>query len=226
MKVFITGASSGIGYAIATKLLENNEQVVGASRRDPKREDPNYSHFPLDLNASFDEKKIAKQFFDIDALILSAGMAHFGFLEQLSAKKMEELLRVNFLSQALLIKGFLPMLKKKKSDLILIGSECALAGKKRASIYAASKFAFRGFMQSLQDECEKSSVRISILQPGLVKTPFYSEEAFLPDENSLNPEDIAEMVTWILQHPERVHLPEMVVAPKKSNVIWAEKKPK
>lgn len=221
MKIFITGASSGIGLAITEQLLKEDHEVIGASRKAPSLQHSLFEYLPLDLSKTFNERDIAKRYMDIDVLILSAGMAHFGHLEQLSSSKMEEIMRVNFTSQALLIKGFLPFLKQKEhSDIIVIGSECSLQGKKRASIYSSSKFAMRGFVQSLQEECQQTPVRVSMLQPGLVDTPFYKKECFIPDKKSLTASEIADTVIWLFMQPSKIHIPEISISPKHPSVIW------
>jgi short-subunit dehydrogenase len=94
-------------------------------------------------------------------------------------------MNLNFVSQSFLAKEFLPALKRKAlADLIFIGSEAALAGSRKGSIYCASKFALRGFSQSLRDECAKSSVRVSLINPGMVKTDFFQSLTFEPGEEN------------------------------------------
>ena len=65
------------------------------------------------------------------------------------------------------------MKKIGKGDVIFIGSEAALNGSRKGTIYCASKFALRGFAQALRDECSKSSIRVTIINPGMVKTGFF-----------------------------------------------------
>jgi NADP-dependent 3-hydroxy acid dehydrogenase YdfG len=95
---------------------------------------------------------------------------------------------------------------KPRSDLIYIGSEAALKGSRMGSLYCAGKFAMRGFTQALREECSKDGLRVCLINPGMVKTPFFDDLHFAPGESDnqhLLPEDVAEAVTYVLhaRHP-------------------------
>jgi len=96
----------------------------------------------------------------------------------------------------------LPRLKKKGfGDIVFIGSEAALQGSKNGAIYCASKFALRGFAQSLRAECAKGGVRISTINPGMVQTSFFESLDFQPGEepaNYIEPSDVSDVVKLIL----------------------------
>ncbi|RLW54258.1 MAG: short-chain dehydrogenase, partial [gamma proteobacterium symbiont of Stewartia floridana] len=89
-----------------------------------------------------------------------------------------------------------------------IGSESALSGGKRGSLYSACKFALRGFAQSLRAECSTSGARVCLVNPGMVASDFFNELDFRPGdapENHLRVEDIAEVIHWVLNaHPGTV----------------------
>jgi 3-hydroxy acid dehydrogenase / malonic semialdehyde reductase len=152
-------------------------------------------------------------------LILSAGSGYFGKLEELSYAKIASSVDLNLLSNIYITKTFLPHLKKaKRANIIFIGSSAALQGKKEGSIYCACKFAMRGFFQALREECASSNVRVSIIQPDLVSTPFYDKLHFKPKEgrmHSLAPEDIANVVELILSLDSHVVLDEILLSPLK-----------
>ena len=93
----------------------------------------------------------------VRALVNNAGIGRMGFLEQLSVRDIRLVVDTNFLSHAIVTRAFLPLLKRQGSgDIVFIGSESALSGGRQGSIYCASKFAIRGFAQSLREECGKS----------------------------------------------------------------------
>ena len=78
-------------------------------------------------------------------------------------------------------RALIPLMKKqKKGKIIFIGSDSALQGGKQGSIYSVAKFGLRGFSQALRDECAKSKVHISIVNPGMVRTDFFDELSFSP----------------------------------------------
>ena len=177
--VLVTGASSGIGRAVARLLLQQGHTVIGTSRDCRKFIQPmeRFSSVQLDLsqlNALPQKIRDLQQTFpDLDAVVFSAGMGQFGSVEEFSYPQIEALMTINFTSQVFLTKALLPALKRKaNSDLIFIGSEAALKGSRKGAVYCAGKFALRGFTQALREECGKSNVRVCLINPGMVKTPF------------------------------------------------------
>ena len=206
--VLVSGASSGIGRAIAKQLLQQGHQVIGLSRNPAcfTFAHARFTSMALDFVDLQQIPKIAKQiqtdFPELDAIVFAAGYGHFGGLEQFSYPQIENLLTVNFTGPAFLTRALLPKLKQKaQSNLIYIGSEAALKGSRNGSIYCASKFALRGFSQALRDECAKSGVKVSLINPGMVDTAFFAELNFMPGKQSgqaLQAEDIADAVSYIL----------------------------
>ena len=207
--VLVTGASSGIGQAIARLLLSQGHQVIGLSR-DSRRfseANPAFVGLELDLAKLADIPPVAQRiqtdFPALDAVVFAAGYGQFGGLEQFSYAQIEALMTVNFTAQAFLTRALLPKLKQKAhASLVYIGSEAALKGSRNGSIYCASKFALRGFTQALRDECGKSAVRVSLVNPGMVDTAFFDTLSFTPGKQSgqaLTADDVAAAVGYILQ---------------------------
>ena len=222
-KVLVTGSSSGIGKAIVDHLLDQGHEVWGLARRAQQRDQDRFHPCSFDLNKikAMHQKKFA-QFSDIDAVVCNAGKGLFGQLEQLSIDQIQSTFELNTLSTIYLIKYLLPGLKKKASaDLIFIGSKAALAGKSQGSIYCASKFALRGFAQSLRLECASTNVRVATIQPGMVRTPFFDSLSFQPkagEMHALAPEEIARTVDFILSARRETIFDEIVLTPQKRAV--------
>ena len=218
-KILVTGASSGIGEAITDKLLSSGHTVYGLARRTMVRKTPRFKSFSIDLLDLDSLPDKLTPFFDIDTIICNAGKGYFGHLEQLRISDIRSLIDLNFISHVIIIKTLLPFLKKKPfSDIIFMGSEASLSGKTRGSIYCASKFALRGFAQSLRQECSQSSIRVSTLLPGMVRTPFFETLDFTPGGDSSHailPEDIAKMIVTILDMRPETFLDEIILSPKK-----------
>jgi len=221
--LLITGASSGIGRAIAKRLLQAGHTVIGTSRNCSQFNvnHPNFSFIELDLSQpkqiSPKLKALEKAFPQLDGVIFSAGYGQFGAIEQFSFAQIEQMMTVNFTSQALITRALIPNLKRKtQSNLIYIGSEAALKGSRKGSIYCASKFALRGFTQALSDECGSSSVRVSLINPGMVKTNFFDSLSFQPGDgetHGLLAKDIAETVDYILNSNKNMVIDEINLNP-------------
>jgi 3-hydroxy acid dehydrogenase / malonic semialdehyde reductase len=221
--VLVTGASSGIGRAIAKKLLKQGHHVIGVSRNTRQfiHALENFSTVQLDLSQlkqlPAQLNALAKDYPDIDAVVFSAGIGQFGSLEEFSYAQIEALMTVNFTSQVFLTRALLPQLKRKQRvDLIYIGSEAALKGSRKGTMYCASKFALRGFTQALREECSKSGVRVCLLNAGMVKTPFFDTLSFEPADHETNyllPEDLAEAVDYVLNSRAQIIIDEINLNP-------------
>jgi len=217
--VLVTGASSGIGRAIARQLLQHGHRVIGVARNCQQFQYPHsqFSAVELDLAkpASIGgfAKQVQQDYPELDAVVFAAGYGQFGGLEQFSFAQIEQLMMVNFTAQAHLTRALLPKLKQKThSNLIYIGSEAALKGSRNGSIYCASKFALRGFSQALRDECGKTSVRVSLVNPGMVDTAFFDKLSFAPNQ-ALQADDVADAVSYILQAKHHCVIDEINLNP-------------
>tara|TARA_A100001015_G_scaffold321274_1_gene451157 strand:- start:4132 stop:4854 length:723 start_codon:yes stop_codon:yes gene_type:complete len=221
-KMIITGASSGIGKTIAQTLITQGYFVIGLSR-EKGFEHKHYQHYSIDfacprtLESKLNEIRRSQN--DIDGVIFSCGMGLFGQIEQLSTAQIKQLMNVNFISQAITAKIFLPQMKgRSRGDLIFIGSEAGLQGQTQGSIYCASKFALRGFCQSLRSECAKANIRCCIIEPGACRTPFFDKLHFEPGPETVNAIDsssIAEAVAFILNLPQNTIVDELILSPQK-----------
>lgn len=233
-KILISGASKGIGKAITLKLLENGHSILGIAREFVNFPmDPKFLPIPFDLSDSkklpqFTKELVAKHK-DISTIICNAGKGLFGNLEEFSFSQIEEIMNLNFLSHVFLVKAFLPLFKKKQEGrIIIIGSEAALQGKKKGSIYCASKFALRGFTQALKEECSTSKINITLINPGMVKTEFFDNLNFMPgnnEEEHLLPDDIANLVLFLIQSRSPISFDEINLSPQKKVINFSKDKP-
>jgi NADP-dependent 3-hydroxy acid dehydrogenase YdfG len=231
--VLVTGAGSGIGRAVARNLLQQGHHVIGMSRDCGKfiRQMEGFSSVQLDLSRLNDLpqklRELEQTFPEIDAVVFCAGMGQFGSVEEFSYAQIEDLMTLNFTSQAFLTRALLPALKRKDhSDLIFIGSEAALKGSRKGAVYCASKFAVRGFTQALREECGKSNVRVCLINPGMVKTAFFKQLSFEPgddESNFIEPEDVAEAVSYVLNSRAQIVVEEINLSPL--NKVVKFKKP-
>jgi NADP-dependent 3-hydroxy acid dehydrogenase YdfG len=223
--ILVSGASSGIGRAITTLLLEQGYRVTGVARDFSKFpcHDKHFTAVSLDLSDldSLPDRLdgIIREDPAIDGIVCCAGSGRFGSLEEFSCAQIRNLLDLNLTSQVCLVRTLLPGMKQRGSgNIIFMGSEAALAGGKRGAIYSAAKFGLRGLAQALRQECAASGLRISIINPGMVKTGFFDELDFRPGEaadNYILPEDIAKAVLLILEAREGTVFDEINLSPQK-----------
>ncbi|MCK5479894.1 MAG: SDR family oxidoreductase [Gammaproteobacteria bacterium] len=227
--ILLTGASSGIGRATASLLLEHGYHVIGLARDFSKFpcKDKNFTAIPVDLSAldtlpSFLEQLI-KEHGPVDGVICNAGKGRFASLEEFSYAQIRSLLELNLTSQIYLVRALLPGMKQRKSGtLIFMGSETALDGAKRGTVYSASKFGLRGLAQSLRLECATSGVRVGIINPGMVKTEFFDQLDFQPGvdpDNYILPEDVAEAVLLVLEARYGTVFDEINLSPQKKVIL-------
>jgi NADP-dependent 3-hydroxy acid dehydrogenase YdfG len=219
----VTGASSGIGRKIAEDLLSQGHKVIAISRDCQQFEyaHPRFISVEVDLeNLTLLAKKtssLQKKYPEIEGIIFAAGYGQFSSLEEFSYSQIEKLMTVNFTSNVFLTRALLPKLKqKKRANLIYIGSEAALEGSRKGTIYCASKFALRGFTQALRDECAKSSVRVNLINPGMVKSNFFKSLTFEPGDKRqqhLLPEDVSTAVSYILNSSPHIMIDELNINP-------------
>jgi 3-hydroxy acid dehydrogenase/malonic semialdehyde reductase len=111
-----------------------------------------------------------------------------------------------------------PHLKgKRQGDLIFMGSESALSGARQGSLYCAAKFALRGLSQSLRAECGRRGVRVSLINPGMVRTPFFDQLNFRPGvgaEHAIEPDDVAQAVSMVLTARQGTVIDEINLSPQ------------
>ena len=223
--VLVTGASSGIGRAVTDSLRTAGYSVLGISRREvmPAESPDGGSFEPVRLDlADLDAlparaDELARERDDVAALVLAAGQGLFGGLEELSYEQMRSLIDVNLVANLFLCRAFVPVLKRRgRGHLVFVGSEAALTGARRGSVYCASKFGLRGFAQALRQEVARSGVRVTQIHPGMVRTPFFDGLGFEPgeaDDNALGPEDVARAVVFALQARPEVIVDEIELSP-------------
>ena len=224
--ILVTGASSGIGRAVAERLLAQHHSVIAIARNfsriDPIA-DQNFHPCTMDLSdlEGLPDRiaELATRFPRLDGLVCNAGQGRFGSLEEFSYDQIGALVDLNLTSQIFLVRGFLTMLKRSpSSDIVLMGSESALTGGRRGVVYASTKSALRGFARALRDEASRSGVRVSLVNPGAVRTGFYENAPFRPGsaaENAISPEEVADAVCSILGSRPGVVFDEVNLSPLK-----------
>ena len=181
---WITGASSGIGEALAIELAKAGAKLVLSARRESELKrvqqlagltDENSMILPMDMSESarFAEKtaQVIKRFGQIDYLFHNAGISQRGTVNETSMDINRNVMEVNFMGVAALTKTVLPyFLEKKSGHFIVTSSLVGKFGTPLRSAYSASKHALHGFFESLRAEVWRENVQVTIVCPGYIQT--------------------------------------------------------
>ena len=223
--LIVTGASSGIGRSIVERQIDAGMRVIGIARDFSRVPDYGKSFVSIELDLADLETAadhltvLSRKYPEVTGVICSAGRGRFGSLEEFSYADIRSLMDLNFTSQAYVIRAFLPSLKRNgRGDVVIIGSEAALVGGARGAIYSASKSALRALAQSLRAESAASGVRVTTINPGMVRTDFFETLDFEPGpdpDNFIEPEDVAKAVSTALDMRTGTVVDEINLSPLK-----------
>jgi dehydrogenase/reductase SDR family protein 7B len=200
--IWITGASSGIGRALAIQLARENKLILSSRNLDElevtkSRCASSKVHLELLDLADFDSHhsivaRIIKNHGAIDHLIHCGGISQRSLVKDTLLSVDEKLIRINYLGTVSLTKAILPhFLKEKQGHFTVITSLTGVFASPYRSGYAASKHALHGFFDSLRAELEDQGILVTIAAPGFVKTKV-SINALTGDGNSLGSMDDAQ----------------------------------
>jgi len=186
--VWITGASSGIGKALAIKFASEGWHVAASARRENllqelNKENPNILSFPLDVTDGPLCKKIfnniVEKFQAIDICVFCAGIHDPDSEKKLSTEKIREIMETNFFGTLNCIKTVENYFKDKKSGHIsIVSSVAGYRGLPNSTGYGASKAALINLAESLYFDFGRHNVRISLVSPGFIKTPMTDKNEF------------------------------------------------
>ena len=186
-KIWITGASSGIGKALAVKFsLEGWKVAISARRKeilDEMAEKENIFSYPLDVTNQNQIKdvfsKIINDFGDLDLCVFSSGTYDPKLEQEINIKQNKFVMETNFFGVLYCIKTVEKYFKEKKEGHISIVSSIAgYRGLPNSSGYGPSKAALTNLTESLYFDFKKHNVRISLVSPGFIKTPLTDKNEF------------------------------------------------
>ena len=186
-KIWITGASSGIGKALAIKFAEENWQVAISARRkellDELAQRENISSFPLDVTddnlVKITFANILSEFKDINLCIFCSGAYDPKLEKEINKEQIKKIMNINFFGVLNCIKTVEDYFKNKEEGHIsIVSSVAAYRGLPNSSGYGPSKAALTNLTESLYFDFKKYNVRISLISPGFIKTPLTSQNTF------------------------------------------------
>ncbi|HEX4229062.1 MAG TPA: oxidoreductase [Bryobacteraceae bacterium] len=178
--VLVTGASSGIGLAIAERLARNGFRVFGAARGSSEigKYPAGVETVRLDVRDAASVRSCVETIVDragrIDALVNNAGYALIGSIEETSIEEAKQLFETNFFGVLRMSAAVLPLMREQNYGRILnIGSIVGFVPAPYQGIYAASKHALEGYSESLDYEVRDFGVRVSVVEPGFTRTSIF-----------------------------------------------------
>lgn len=224
--ILITGASDGIGKSIAIKLSEQKGNLILFGRDEAKLEAVKNSceangakvevyAFDLTDNAkrrSIVDEVMSKQ--KVDVLINNAGIWHkVGDITTLSEEKVTEIINTNLTSQILLTRQLLDQMRDRNGTAIVnIVSKSGLVAQAGQSAYTASKYGIKGFTDVLREDTKEQPVRVAgVYQAGTNTGLFAKAGDDFPVEKFTNPDDLADVVVFMLTRPDKIWLNEVHV---------------
>jgi short-subunit dehydrogenase len=200
--VLLTGASGGIGVAIARAVAPRGGQLILSGRRrdvlEPLGQELGARVVAADLSVPAEVERLAREAGDVDVLIASAGALAGGLLTDFSQEQIDELLEVNLRAPIALTRALTPgMAARRRGHVVFVSSLQGKAATPVASIYCAAKFGLRGFALALREDLRDDGVGVSVVLPGFIRDAgmfAYSGVTLPLGAGTRSPEDVAEGV--------------------------------
>jgi NADP-dependent 3-hydroxy acid dehydrogenase YdfG len=218
----VTGASRGIGAAIAHMLAEQGASLGLASRSGDDLGLPGAVAGVADVRDAAALTAVAdataERFGSLDILVVNAGVGAYGPFLDLPPEQAEEMIDVNVKGAINAVRSALPhLLRSQGADIVTIASEAGRRGLPNEAVYCASKFAQVGFTAALDHELREQGVRCTSICPGGVATDFAMGRGRTPEMPQLagmmKPQDVAEAVLFVLTRPRTHRILEVAFRP-------------
>lgn len=220
MRHLITGATSGIGHAVATRLRDRGDELI-LIVRDPERaaDFPEARLIVADLAdpGSLNPADLPDLPDRLDSVVHAAGVVALGAVADLDEVAWRRQLEVNLLAPALLTRAALPALRAGSGTVVFVNSGAGLHAHPQWAAYAASKFGLRALAESLR--AEEPGIRVTTVYPGRVATPMQSDvhrqEGREYDETAwIRPETVAAAVVDAIDLGPDATVPDVVIRPR------------
>jgi short-subunit dehydrogenase len=227
-RVLLSGATGGLGQAIAQELAGRGAKLVLSSRKKKELQELARSlpggarrHKVLvsDLAKSGAAAKLVADAGDVDVLVANAALPATGKLESFSQEELARAIRVNFESPIAMARALTPKLEKKgEGHLVFTSSLAGKVGSPRSSLYNASKFGLRGFAFGLREDLHPYGVGVSIVSPGFVREAGMFHDADTeppPGLGTTTPKKVAKAVARAIRRDRN----EITVAPRRQRFL-------
>jgi short-subunit dehydrogenase len=227
----LTGATGGLGRAIATALAERGARLILSARREAELAElaaglPGNGHRTLvsELAAEGAGERLvaeAEALGDLDVFVANAGLPGTGRLEELSAEQLTRILHVNLEAPIRATRALLPaLLERRSGHFVYVSSLAGKAPSPRSSMYNASKFGLRGFALALRQDLRGSGVGASLVLPGFIREAGMFAEAAVDPPPGMGTGTPAQVGAAVVSAVERDRA-EVVVAPPQQRALTA-----
>lgn len=230
--IIITGASKGIGRAIAEKLAAEGHNLFLFARSENRLKDlcaelsakheGKYIYYAGDIT---EEKTVEyavedawKRLGSVDCLINNAGIGVFGRVDKISPEDFRRVWEVNVWGSYLFTRFLVPeMIGRRKGQIINISSVAGLNGFKGGTAYAASKFGLNGFTESLREDVKEFGIAVTAVCPGSVHTEFGGSDLAGKGNRDylLTPEDVAHTIAYLVAQSETANTKLLELKPRR-----------
>lgn len=209
----VTGATSGIGQAVALALKRAGAKVWLVGRR--LTDGPGSSCVDLSDVDQIERlgKTLRSSLSQVDILVHAAGVLRVGPLEQATAEDLDMLYKVNLRAPFLLTKALLPLLRVRPGQVVFVNSSVGLTAKSGAGLYSATKYGLRALADSLRQEVNADGIRVISIFPGKTATPMHEADKQRCPERFLQPSDVAASILYSLAVPFRGELTDLALRP-------------
>lgn len=226
----ITGASAGIGAALARDLSSSGVRLGLGSRRGADLGLPDVVAKSCDVRDSGQVERLIEEtverFGRLDILVANAGVGSYAPFLDTPRHHIDEMISTNVMGTINLLRAGLPhLLEQGSGDVITVASEAGRRGLPGEAVYSASKFAQVGLTRALDNELREHGVRCTAVCPGGVATEFALDDGrgrtpeFLATAGMMTAEDIAEVIMFALTRPQRLRILETALRPM-SEASW------
>ncbi|HIJ10527.1 TPA: SDR family NAD(P)-dependent oxidoreductase [Candidatus Woesearchaeota archaeon] len=219
-KAIITGASSGLGKEIATRLLEKGVHVINLSRTESSLD---VVTIPTDLTKHEDIVNalqiIKNDHQDVDLLILNAGVLHRHVVGETPLTEVDSDFAVNVMGAIKLTDGLVSFITKNRGDIVFVGSTSSFVTHAETSVYNAAKHAVLGYVKSLQTELKKENVRVIGFYPGGFQSQLHiNAGSNLSEKELMNPNDLSKLLMSTLEMPRGMQVSQVIIDRKKAGM--------
>lgn len=224
----VTGASRGIGKAVAFQLAEQGAKLAlagsseGVYETEKELKEKGFSYvkaFQVDVSNEQQMQKmvieVLEAFGQIDILVNNAGIGFFKEVEETTVEEWERIFAINVQGVFIGVKAVLPHMKERKSGTIItVSSDVGRYTIPNGAAYTATKYAVQGFSGSLAQEVRKYGIRVGTINPGMVDTYFANSIQGVPEKRDwLKAEDVAQAIVYMASAPKHMLIDEIILHP-------------